>query len=378
MNLDGRPLILAPSSGDGWFGGKAVCASDPTCVLDSCSPASAIELVQAAFDSAVPMLAVALLPYEGDSSAYVYPHYEVSAAPPDADGFQGARANLMIDPVGEMDESSFTAAVLAAQQSILAGDVYVLNLTYRLRGRAALSPELAFAQMHNTHPAPMAAFLGRPETSIASVSPERFLSAYRDEAGAIMVATQPIKGTAPRGSTPDMDNELAASLRASEKERAEHVMIVDMERNDLGRVCRAGSVKVEPMFEVIQTPYCHQMVSSVRGILHPGTAVFDVIQATFPTGSVTGAPKLSAMNRIAQLELSSRGAYTGALVVAMPGQMDSSVLIRTLEYSGPRVSWGTGCGITIDSDPTAEWRESVLKCAPLLGDAMTPTSPANS
>ena len=343
MDLNRRPLILAPSSGAGWFGGSVLRASDPTHTLDSCSPRTAIELVQAAFDSPVPTLAVALLPYEGDASAYVYQDFEILAgqaeAPSHPDGQVPPQEDLMLDPVAEMDESSFTSAVLAAQQSILAGDVYVLNLTYRVRGSAALPPDLAFARMRDTHPAPMAALLGRPDSSIVSISPERFLSAYRDEGGSIEVTTQPIKGTAPRGSTPADDAKLAAALRASEKERAEHVMIVDMERNDLGRVCGAGSVAVDPMFEVMPTPYCHQMVSSVSGTLRPGTTLFEVIQATFPTGSVTGAPKLAAMNRIAQLEISPRGAYTGTLMVAIPGRMDSSVLIRTLEYSRSRVSW---------------------------------------
>jgi anthranilate/para-aminobenzoate synthase component I len=144
-------------------------------------------------------------------------------------------------------------------------------------------------------------------------------------------------------------------------------MIVDLERNDLGRVCVPGTVSVDPLATVFPTPYCHQMVSRVSGSLEPGVSVEDVFDACFPCGSVTGAPKVSAMRHIARTEVSARGAYCGALVVAMPGSIDSSVLIRTLESHGEEAVWGVGCGITYDSDAEAEWEESVLKAWPVLG-----------
>jgi anthranilate synthase component I len=144
-------------------------------------------------------------------------------------------------------------------------------------------------------------------------------------------------------------------------------MVVDLERNDLGRVCVPGSVRVEPLGAIETTSYCHQMVSSVRGLLRLDASVGEALCALFPCGSVTGAPKLAAMRIAGQLERGERGIYTGSLIVAMPGHIDSSVLIRTVELDGDEVRYGTGCGITIDSDPAEEWRESELKTHPLLG-----------
>ncbi len=142
-------------------------------------------------------------------------------------------------------------------------------------------------------------------------------------------------------------------------------MVVDLERNDLGRVCEPGSVTVEPLFEVVETPYCHQMVSRVAGVLRSDAGIADLLESAFPCGSVTGAPKISAIGIAAQLERSPRAAYCGTLAVAMQGEMDSSVLIRTAELTHGALRWGTGCGITYDSDPGAEWLESVLKASPL-------------
>ncbi len=214
----------------------------------------------------------------------------------------------------------------------------------------------------------MSAFLRAGDITVASASPERFVGIERGDDGARTVEIWPIKGTRPRSDDPVRDRRLARELLADEKERAEHLMIVDMERNDLGRVCSAGSVRVDPLMEVFPTPYCHQMVSKVRGELGAGMSLADVLGAAFPCGSVTGAPKLAAMRFLGELERSPRGTYCGALAVAVPGRFDSSVLIRTLEYDGELVRWGTGCGVTFDSDPASEWRESVLKTWPALGD----------
>jgi anthranilate/para-aminobenzoate synthase component I len=144
-------------------------------------------------------------------------------------------------------------------------------------------------------------------------------------------------------------------------------MVVDLERNDLGRVSHPGSVVVDPLLDVMPTPYCHQMYSTVHGRLREDVPLAEVLEATFPCGSVTGTPKLAAMEVIQDLESSPRGLYTGALVVAMPDRLDSSVLIRTLVDDGTAASWGTGGGITIDSDPHEEWLESVLKASPVVG-----------
>ena len=178
-----------------------------------------------------------------------------------------------------------------------------------------------------------------------------------------------MKGTRPRGGSGSEDAAIAAALRCDLKELAEHVMVVDLERNDLGRVATPGSVQVDPLFEIETTPYCHQLVSRVHARLRPDVGTGDLLAATFPCGSVTGAPKIAAMRIAADIERSPRGAYCGTLVVAMPGELDSAVLIRTAEASGKRLLWGTGCGITHDSIPQAEWLESRLKASPILGDA---------
>lgn len=382
-----HPLVLAPSGSTGWFGGRGLVTVDPTIAIDSCPPARALQLLAIAFDSHVPVVTAAILPYEGPAAVFVYPGAWLAcpaeegaawtawgAAPGAAPGVAQRvplpspdERPLLGEPFSDMGEFGYTRAVDLAQEAIRDGDVYVLNLTYRLRGTPALSAGAAFERLIEGSPTPMAALLGRPGGSIASVSPERFVSATRDAGGVVQVTAEPIKGTAPRDSDPGKDAALAAALAASEKERAEHIMIVDLERNDLGRVCDPGSIKVDPLFGVFPTAYCHQMVSVVRGRLRADAGVSDLLEATFPCGSVTGAPKRAAMRIIGELEASSRGAYTGALVVAMPGRLDSSVLIRTLEYRDGAVLWGTGCGITIDSDPAAEWRESELKTWPVRG-----------
>ena len=181
------------------------------------------------------------------------------------------------------------------------------------------------------------------------------------------------------------DAALRAELLDSEKERAEHVMVVDLERNDLGRVCVPGSVRVDPFYRVETTSYCHQAVSSVRGLLRPDVSVGELLEATFPCGSITGAPKIAAMSIAGRLEPVPRGAYTGSLVIAVPGEVDSAVLIRTAEVTpcdtevateGTTIRYGAGCGITVESDPLAEWEESVLKSEPVLGVAVTTAAPA--
>ncbi len=181
------------------------------------------------------------------------------------------------------------------------------------------------------------------------------------------VEITPVKGTRPRGETAAEDAALVADLLGSAKERAEHVMVVDLERNDIGRVCVPGSVRVDPLYELETTSYCHQAVSSVRGLMRDDASLGDLLEATFPCGSVTGAPKIAAMRIAEELECGERGAYTGSLVVAMPGELDSSVLIRTAELqpaneqgesttarvarSARPLRYGTGCGITVESDP---------------------------
>lgn len=364
IDSDRELLVLAPSDTTGWFGGTSLIAVDPTLTLNGVSRDEAADALEAAFESSEPRLTAVLLGYGGTATVHEYAGWQPISGGP---AHSGAPVPLIRDAQRDLDENAWTERVLETHERIRAGDVYVLNLTYRLSGAPALPAVDAFAQLRATSAGPMSALLVSGDRAIASVSPERFVSVRATPSGRVAEVC-PIKGTRPRSADPSEDGTIAAELMADEKERAEHVMIVDLERNDLGVVCEPGSIGVDPLLEVFPTPYCHQMVSRVRGTLRPDASFRDLLTATFPCGSVTGAPKRAAMRIIDELECSPRGAYTGALFVAMPGRMDSSVLIRTLEYLPDGSAWwGTGGGITIDSDPFAEWGETVLKSQPVTG-----------
>jgi len=380
---DRRPLVLAPDSHRGWFDGTALVAFDPTSVgeVQGCRGEAIHQVgavLQRAFHAEDPEVAVALLPYSGDSSFAVYRagllrlqdgwhawgDLDAAALPRVEPRPPAPRSSLVFDVHSDISHGAYLEGVEHVCEAIRSGSVYVVNLTRREFASTCLTPPELFAALTSAAPASMAAaWLGGP-SAVLSCSPERFVRVSGHE-----VEIAPVKGTRPRGESKAEDDALVADLLGSEKERAEHVMIVDMERNDLGRVCEPGSVRVDPLFALETTAYCHQAVSSVRGLLRPDAVVGDVLEATFPCGSVTGAPKIAAMHVIDRLERTERGLYTGSLVVAIPGALDSSVLIRTAQGDGSHVTYGTGCGVTIDSDPQEEWDESVLKTRPLLGGA---------
>lgn len=360
-------VLLAPSCDEGWFGGRWLLGSRARAVEGASTLASVARVLEAVFRGGGDEAAVAVLPYDGAPSAFVVERLEPvgpdvleAALPGDAPLLDGAAFDL--------DAAAFRAAVERLQERIRAGDVYVANLTARLTGRLACDVPAAFSTLHARGAGAMSALVAAPGgPAVASVSPERFVR-VRDACDALAVEVWPIKGTRPRGRTPAQDAALARALTLDEKERAEHAMIVDLERNDVGRVAVPGSVAVRPRASVVPTPYCWQMMSAVRGLVARDEQLAHVLESLFPCGSVTGAPKLAAMRILAGLEATPRGAYCGSLVVARRGEIDSSVLIRTLEaHPGGFAAWGAGCGVTIDSDPQAEWRETVLKAAPVLG-----------
>ncbi len=227
-----------------------------------------------------------------------------------------------------------------------------------------LSDRGLYARLRALSPAPFAALLTCGRTmAVASASPERFLSLSADR----WVETRPIKGTRPRHADPEQDAALAADLSASPKDRAENLMIVDLMRNDLGRVAELGSVDV-PVLNGLETfASVHHLVSVVRARLRPGLGPVDLLRATFPGGSITGAPKIRAMEIIHELEPAPRGTYCGAIGwIGFDGAMDSSIVIRTLVRLGDTVIAQAGGGIVADSDPAAEYEESMVKIAPLL------------
>ena len=264
-----------------------------------------------------------------------------------------------------LPRAAYEAGVESIRAAIAEGDIYQANLTRRLEAPFRGDPWLLYRRLRTGDPALFAAYLdlglspftGAPR-AIVSASPEPFLSVTRDG----HVETNPIKGTRPRGRDRESDRALACELLASAKDRAENVMIVDVLRNDLGRVCRPGSVRVPRLCRLERTAAVQHLVSTVTGRLAPGRDAFDLLAASFPGGSITGAPKIRAMQLLEELEPVRRGPYTGAAGWLSPdGAMGTSILIRSFVADGERLTLHVGGGITWRSDPAAEWDETVAK-----------------
>jgi anthranilate/para-aminobenzoate synthase component I len=270
---------------------------------------------------------------------------------------------FVLGPLAPLEPPSrHLQAVARVQDYLRAGDAYQVNVARRL-GAACLSegpPGLAlFSRLQAESPAPHALWLADAEGDRALVgnSPERFL--HVDPSGAI--ATEPIKGTRPRGSGP-ADQAWARNLVGDPKDHAEHVMIVDLERNDLGRICQTGSVVVDDPLRLLPLPSVFHLVTTVRGQLRPGVELPEILRACFPGGSITGAPKIRAMEIIDELEPACRGPYTGATGwLGAAGDLDLAVAIRTATLEGDRMTLWVGGGIVIDSTPAAELEETVVK-----------------
>lgn len=259
-----------------------------------------------------------------------------------------------------LSHPTYLATVTRTLEEIRAGNFYQANITRECRGEWQESPDsfALFRALCEVSPAPYAAYLGFGECAILSSSPECFLRMDRDGG----IETRPIKGSAGRGENTAEDAALAEALAASPKERAENLMIVDLMRNDLARICAPGSVEVAELCAVKTYPTIHHMVSTVRGKRREGATLGAMMEATFPPGSMTGAPKIAAMEWIAQQEPVPRGVYSGALGWLAPdGTGELSVVIRTLILSGNRYSYHSGGAITADSSPEAEWAELLLK-----------------
>jgi para-aminobenzoate synthetase component 1 len=264
--------------------------------------------------------------------------------------------------------SSFThagylAAVQRVREYLLAGDIYQANLSQRLEAPFRGDPWDLYRRLRAINPAPFAAYFDAGDLVVASASPERFLRLTTDGA----VETRPIKGTRPRGYGPEHDAALGQALTESEKDRAEHVMIVDLLRNDLSRVCALGSVRVPELFALERYATVHHLVSTIVGRLRPSMDAIDLIRAAFPGGSITGAPKIRAMEIIAELEPSARGVYCGSVgYLSCTGAADLSIVIRTYLIRGERVYFSVGGGIVVDSDPEGEYRETLDKAQALI------------
>jgi len=264
--------------------------------------------------------------------------------------------------LSDFSRAGFEAAAHRAIEYVHAGDVFQVNLAQRLLARQKSGPIEFYARLRERNPAPFAAYLDLDGFAVASASPERFLQVDGDR-----VLTRPIKGTRPRGHGAADDRFARDELRQSAKDRAENVMIVDLLRNDLSRVCRPSTVVVPRLFEVETYETVHHLVSEVQGRLREDCGPIDLLRAAFPGGSITGAPKVRAMEIIAELEPVARGVYCGAFgYLGFDGAMDTSILIRTVTAGRGWLQFPAGGGIVARSSPSKEYAETLDKAAGIL------------
>ncbi|HEV8393233.1 MAG TPA: aminodeoxychorismate synthase component I [Vicinamibacterales bacterium] len=267
--------------------------------------------------------------------------------------------------------ADYLAAVARVREYIYAGDIFQANLSQRFEAPLVQPPWAFYRTLRRVNPAPFGAFFDVPGAPVLSTSPERFL---RVSAGG-HVETRPIKGTRARGVGPEHDAALGQALTESAKDRAENLMIVDLMRNDLSRVCAPGSVRASELFALERYATVHHLVSTVVGDLAPGSDALDLLRAAFPGGSITGAPKLRAMEIIAELEPSKRGVYCGSIGYwSTTGEMDTSIAIRTAVVRDGRIYFSAGGGIVADSDPEQEYQETLDKVRSFI-DALASLRP---
>lgn len=261
-----------------------------------------------------------------------------------------------------LSRERYAAAFKRVHDYIHAGDCYQVNLAQRFSAAAAGDPWLAYQALRIVNPAPYSAYLNTPYGQVLSASPERFLKVEGRR-----VETKPIKGTRPRAGHPRIDAQRMAELKASDKDRAENVMIVDLLRNDLSKNCETGSVSVPKLFDVESFATVHHLVSTVTGTLRADRDALDLLRGSFPGGSITGAPKVRAMQIIEELEPNRRGVYCGSIGYAgCDGGMDLNIAIRTLVYAGGAIRFWAGGGIVADSKLDDEYQETFDKAAAML------------
>lgn len=259
--------------------------------------------------------------------------------------------------VPNVTREAFEGAVLACKEYIKAGDIFQVVLSQRFSGELTVKPLDIYRMLRTLNPSPYMFFLRLDDTVVLGASPEVMVRREGEK-----VELRPIAGTRPRGATPDEDLCLEREMLEDPKERAEHVMLVDLGRNDLGRVCRVGSVRVSELMVVERYSHVMHIVSNVMGELEEGKDAFDVVRATFPAGTLSGAPKVRAMEIIDDLEPVRREIYGGAVgYFSFSGNMDMAIAIRTLVVKDGKVHLQAGAGIVADSDPAAEWQETVNK-----------------
>jgi len=280
-------------------------------------------------------------------------------------------------PAGNFTREAYIAAVQRCKDYIAAGDIFQVNLSQRFDVQTSIAPEALYRRLRAINPAPFACYLHLGDFAVLSSSPERFLKVGRlQPEGPWHVETRPIKGTRPRRAGDDVFNaRMRRELLESDKDNAELTMIVDLERNDLGRVCSYGSVRVTEKMVLEEYPTVYHLVATVEGDLHPNRDLVDLLKAAFPGGSITGAPKIRAMEIIDELEPTCRSIYTGAIgYIGFDGSADLNIAIRTILLKAGHAYFQAGGGIVADSDPAAEYEETLAKARALF-DALGCTQP---
>lgn len=288
-------------------------------------------------------------------------HY--AAAAWDEETFSGDQdvINSEDQTIRSLDEETFTKAVHQVQDYIRNGDVFQVNLSVRETRPLVTPPRHMYQKLRDINPSPYMGYFQKDGVVYVSASPELLVKVRGDD-----VSTRPLAGTRSRGDTPEEDDRLAKTLLENEKERAEHIMLVDLERNDLGRIAAFGTVMVDELMVIEKYSHVQHIVSNVRGKRAAGKDAFDVIAATFPGGTITGAPKIRTMEIIEELEPVRRGAYTGSMGwIGFQGDMELNITIRTMVVKDEEVHVQAGAGIVIDSDPAAEYKESLKKAKAL-------------
>ncbi len=271
---------------------------------------------------------------------------------------------VKLTQIQQASGEEFEQAVMLAKELILSGDIYQANLSrqYHCTADGRLSPAAVMAQLRAANPAPFAGLLQVNNFAVASSSPERLFS-IRDG----VIETRPIAGTRPRGTSKTADLALVQELLDTPKERAEHIMLIDLERNDMGKVCKTGTVKVDELMVVESYQHVHHIVSNIKGELKSSVTVVDALKALFPGGTITGCPKIRCMEVIRDIERDDRGCYTGSMgYINHDGQVDLNILIRTVAMQDGEITFNAGAGIVFDSDPKAELQETKHKAKGLI------------
>ncbi|MBI1909493.1 MAG: aminodeoxychorismate synthase component I [Deltaproteobacteria bacterium] len=272
-----------------------------------------------------------------------------------------------IDFLSNFTHEEYLRAIRKIKDYIAAGDCYQVNLSQRFQTKYGGDPWDLYLRLREVSPSPYAAYLNGGDFQILSSSPELFLRVRADGGAPLLVTTRPIKGTRPRGKTPEEDARLKEELVMSRKDRAELLMITDLERNDLGRVCKKGSIQVSELYRAESFSNVHHLVATIEGELEEGKDAVDCLKACFPGGSITGAPKIRAMEIIRELETVPRGVYTGAIgFIGDDQSAHFNIAIRTLTLKEGNAFFHSGGGIVADSDPEAEYQETLAKASGIM------------